>query len=160
MQKQVKKIQPVDKILIKQHKSTTKPPFDPNPYEVTSIKGSQIKAIRDNAIRIRDKIHVKLLKGRPINLTPTWQQQNLISSATRYEDFDIEFQLPTESNQATTTLSASSNQISVQAVVENNTPAPSIPLFASSSPLIDQAVEPLIIHAELPAQPQPNKLNM
>ena len=146
-----KKIQPGDKILIKQHKSTTKPPFDPNPYEVTSVKGSQIEAIRDNAIRIRDKNHVKLLKGRPINLTPTWQQQNLISSATRYEDFDIEFQLPTESNQATTTLSASSNQISTQAVVENNTPAPSMPLFASSSLLIDQAVEPPIIHAVTPS---------
>ena len=74
--------------------------------------------MRDNAIRIRDKSHVKLLKGRPINLTPTWQQQNLISSATRYEYFDFEFQQPTESNQATTTLSASSNQ----AVVKNNTP--------------------------------------
>ena len=45
MQKQVEEDSPGDKILIKQHKSTAKPPFDPNPYEVTSIKGSQIKAI-------------------------------------------------------------------------------------------------------------------
>ena len=146
-----KKIQPGDKILIKQHKSTTKPAFNPNPYVVTNVKGSQIKAIRDDTIHIRDKSHVKLLKGRPINLTPTWQQQNLISSATKYEDFDIEFQLPTESNQATTTLSASSNQISTQAVVENNTPTLSMPLLASSSPLIDQAVEPPIIHAVTPS---------
>ena len=106
-----KKIQPGDKISIKQHKSTTKIPFDPNTYEVTSIKSSQIKAIRDDTIHIRDKSHVKLLKGRPSNLTPTWQQQNLISSATRYEGFDFEFQLPTESNQATTTFSASFNQL-------------------------------------------------
>ena len=146
-----KKIQPGDKILIKQHKSTIKPPFDPNLYELTSIKGSLIKAIRDDAIRIRDKSHVKLLKGRPFNLTPTWQQQNLISSTTRYKDFDIEFQLPTESNQATTTLSPSSNQISTQAIVENNTPAPSMPLLASSSSLIDQAVEPPTIHAATPS---------
>ena len=106
---------------------------------VTSIKGSLINAIQDNAICIRDKSHVKLLKGRPINLTPTWQQQNLISSATRYEDFDTEFQLPTASNQATTILSASSNQISAQAVV------------APSSPFIDQAVEPPIIHVVIPS---------
>ena len=40
-----KKIQPGDKVLIKQCKTTTEPPFDSNPYEVTKVKGSQIKAI-------------------------------------------------------------------------------------------------------------------
>ena len=77
----LKKIQPGDKIFIKQHKTTTKPPFDPYHYKVTNVKGSQIKAIQNNVIHVRGKGHVKLLKGKPINLTPTWQQQNLMSSS-------------------------------------------------------------------------------
>ena len=138
--------------MIKQHKTTTKPPFDPNVYEVRNVKGSKIKATRDNIIHVRDKSHVKLFKRRLFNLTPTWQQQNFISSATRYEDFDIEFQLPTESEQATTTLLASFNQISAQAVVHNNTPDPSMPLLAPSSSATDQEVESPIVHAAISSE--------
>ena len=145
----LKKIKSGDKILIKLHKTTIKPPFDPNPYEITNIKGSQIKAIRDNAIHVRDKSHVKLLKRRPIDLTPTWQQQNLISSTTRNKDFDTEIQLPTKSEQATTTHLASFDQTLAQAVVDNNTPDSSMPLLTPSSSVTDKEVEYPIIHVDI-----------
>ena len=35
-----------DKVLVKQEKTTTKPPWDPNPYKVTKVKGTKITASR------------------------------------------------------------------------------------------------------------------
>ena len=55
--------------------------------------------------------------------------------------------LNSESEQATTTLLASFNQISAQAVVDNNTSDPSMLLLAPSSSITDQEVESPIIHA-------------
>ena len=45
-----------DNVLIKQKKSTVKPPFDPNPYKVTDIKGNRVTMKReDGKKRVRDK---------------------------------------------------------------------------------------------------------
>jgi len=55
-------ITPGDKVLIKQQKSTVKPPFDPKPFTVTKVKGTQVKATRDTKIRIRNLAKVKPLR--------------------------------------------------------------------------------------------------
>ena len=52
-----------DKVLIKQNKSTTRPPFDPKPFHVVKVKGSQLTMKHGNQTRIRDKGHIKLVQG-------------------------------------------------------------------------------------------------
>ena len=58
-------IQPGDNVLIKQQKTTVKPPFDPKPYCVTDVKGTQVTAVRGRQKKVRNKEKVKLLKDRP-----------------------------------------------------------------------------------------------
>ena len=58
-------IQPGDKVLIKQQKTTVKPPFDPKPYCVTEVKGTQVTAVRGRQKKVRNKEKVKVLKDRP-----------------------------------------------------------------------------------------------
>jgi hypothetical protein len=36
-----------DRVLLKQTKTTTRPPWDPAPYEVTKVKGTQVTAMRE-----------------------------------------------------------------------------------------------------------------
>jgi hypothetical protein len=57
-----------DKVLIKQQKTTVKPPFDPKPYSVTEVKGTQVTAVRGNQKKVRSKEKVKLLQDRPRHL--------------------------------------------------------------------------------------------
>ena len=77
-----------NKILIRQTK-TTKPPFDPLTYNVTQVNGNRITAEHDNKKQVRDKNHVKLLKGHPNYLKPSWDKTTSIYS-TNYANFDIE----------------------------------------------------------------------
>ena len=63
-------IVPGDKVLIAQKKTTTRPPFDPNPFTVIKTKGAQIVAKRGEVIRVRNKAKFKLLKERPAYLIP------------------------------------------------------------------------------------------
>ena len=64
------KVVPGDKVLIAQKKTTTRPPFDPNPFTVIKTKGAQIVAKRGEVIRVRNKAKFKLLKERPAYLIP------------------------------------------------------------------------------------------
>ena len=68
-----------DKVLIKQNKSTTGPPFDQKPFHVVKVKDSQLTMKRENEKRTRDKGHIKLVKERPSHLTSSWQQKAPVS---------------------------------------------------------------------------------
>ena len=57
-------IKPGDKVLVKQQKTTTKPPFDPKPYQVKEVRGTQITVIRGKQEKVRSKEKVKLLRDR------------------------------------------------------------------------------------------------
>ena len=46
-----KEMKPGDLIMIQQRKTTTKPPWDPSPYTITEVKGSQVKAEREGVKR-------------------------------------------------------------------------------------------------------------
>ena len=61
-------------MLIKQQKTTIKPPFDPILYDVTEVKGSQVTARRGDKTRIRSRAKVKLLKKRPEHLVTDWSK--------------------------------------------------------------------------------------
>ena len=79
-----------DKVLIRQNKTTLRPPFDSSPYTVTEINGNRVLAERhDGSTRIRDKNHPKKFKDRPTNLIPTWEK-NQPSICTDYTKLDIE----------------------------------------------------------------------
>ena len=44
---QEKKVKPGDRVLVLQRKSKIKPPFDPKPYQVTEVKGTQVTVQRE-----------------------------------------------------------------------------------------------------------------
>ena len=60
-----KEISVGDKVLVSQRKSTTKPPYDPKPFKVIEIKGTQVTAERGNKKRVRNLGKVKVLRPRP-----------------------------------------------------------------------------------------------
>ena len=43
-----------DKVLVAQRKTTTKPPFDPNPYTITEVKGTQVTVERQGKMKKRN----------------------------------------------------------------------------------------------------------
>ena len=54
-----------DQILVKQDKTTTKPPFNPDPFKVTSVEGNRVTAVNGNKKVTRDKNQLKVLHPRP-----------------------------------------------------------------------------------------------
>ena len=64
----LKEIVPGDRVLIKQKKTTVKPPYNHNPYTVTKVKAAQVTAQKGNTVRVRDMSRVMLLKQRPEQL--------------------------------------------------------------------------------------------
>ena len=78
-----------DLILIKQQKSTTKPPFDPAPYTVDHISGNRVTASRNGEVKVRDKNHIKKVKNRPEYVRPSWEQKRQ-TLPTLYEEQDID----------------------------------------------------------------------
>ena len=61
---QVQEIKPGDKVLVKQQKTTIKPPFDPKPYQVKEVRGTQITVVRGRQQKVRSKEKIKLLRDR------------------------------------------------------------------------------------------------
>ena len=59
-----------DKVLVKQEKSTTKPPYNPEPLTVTMVKGNRVTATNGVITRVRDKNQLKRLPERPAHLLP------------------------------------------------------------------------------------------
>ena len=58
-----------DKVLIKQRKTTVKPPWNPELYTLPKVKGSQITASKGKEKKVRDIIMMfKLLKERLLGL--------------------------------------------------------------------------------------------
>ena len=49
-----------DRVLIKQKKTSIKPPFDPKPYTITEVKGTQVTARREG--QERNKVKMKVVK--------------------------------------------------------------------------------------------------
>ena len=57
-----------DKVLVRQEKSTTKPPFNPILLKVTSVQGKRVTARDGDKIVTRDKNHLKKLHN------PGWRK--------------------------------------------------------------------------------------
>ena len=63
-----KDIKEGDQVLLSQRKTTVKPPYNPHPFTVTDVKGTQVIAQRGNSIKTRNMGKVKLLRKRPDRL--------------------------------------------------------------------------------------------
>ena len=87
-----KEVKVGDRVLIKQEKSTTKPPFSPNLLTVSDVKGNQITATDGRITRKRDKNHIKVLPPRPDHLKPLWHR----SAASNLSVFDYNDSAPVE----------------------------------------------------------------
>ena len=59
-----KVVRPGDQIMIQQRKSTTKTPWDPRPFTVTQVKGSQVEVKRGEEVKKRALNLIKKLKFR------------------------------------------------------------------------------------------------
>ena len=79
-----------DEVLLRQRKTTTKPPFDPEPYTAVKVDGNRVHANRHDKRRIRDKNDIKVVKERPAHLTPQWELRSTERKSANYKDFDIE----------------------------------------------------------------------
>ena len=75
-------------MLIRQRKTTIRPPWNPDPYTITKVKGSQITATRGEEKKVRNLKKFKLLKERPADLRPRRS-----SKAVLEEDSDWDFDL-------------------------------------------------------------------
>ena len=66
---QEKEVKPGDKVLVAQRKTTTRPPYDPDPYTVKEIKRNQVTIERaGKKTNKRNLAKVKVLKERPERL--------------------------------------------------------------------------------------------
>ena len=81
----------MDTVMLHQKKTTTKPPYELNPYTVTQMRGTQITATRKNKEVTRNVDKWKILKKRPSHLS------NLTDSGSHVaeqSDSDDNFNLP------------------------------------------------------------------
>ena len=78
----VKEVVKGERVLVKQKKTSIDPPFDPKPYTVTEVKGTQVTARRGGKERKRNQFKMKVVKERPAHLQP----QN--SRLRQFEDDD------------------------------------------------------------------------
>ena len=71
---QEKEVKAGDKVLVAQRKTTTKPPYDPKPYTVKEVKGTQVMIGREGKQKKRNLAKVKILKERPERLRTKWTE--------------------------------------------------------------------------------------
>ena len=86
-----KNIKQGDKVLLKQKKSTVQPPFNPNPFTVTKVKGNQLTLSDGHRTRVRDKNYVKPVRERK----PMFQLAGTVPHVNEESDADIEIAVKT-----------------------------------------------------------------
>ena len=83
-------------MLVKQQKTTTKLPFDPKPYQVKEVRGTQITVVRGKQQKVRSKEKVKLLRDRFKHLqggsTEVKNQEEKREDLDEEDDWDINLQ--------------------------------------------------------------------
>ena len=80
-----------DTVLLYQKKSTTKPPYDPDPFTVTTTEGTKITATRRGKVVTRNVDKWKILKRRPHHLDIDKHTEHDREDQT---DDDDDFDLP------------------------------------------------------------------
>ena len=81
-----------NKVLIKQQKTTVKPPYDPKPYVVTEVVGTQITATRAGKETRRNKAKVKVVKVRPAHLQDVTREGIYQEYSDSEDDVDLQLE--------------------------------------------------------------------
>jgi hypothetical protein len=89
-----KSIKVGDQVLIKQQKSTTRPPYNPEPLTVTLVNGNTITATNGRISRTRGKNCLKVLKHRPEHLKPSWEKPRTQRTTTPEPYFATTSEVP------------------------------------------------------------------
>ena len=85
-----KKFEVGDTVLLHQKKTTTKPPFNPDPYTVTEVRDTKITAERRGEYVTRNVDKWKILKDRPRYLRTTTQQNQQMEDEDSDSDFECD----------------------------------------------------------------------
>ena len=81
----IKTIEVGDQVLVKQEKSTTKPPFNPLPLKVISVQGNRVSLTDGDKVITRDKNYLKKVHSRPNSLIPSWERNVRFNTNPRSE---------------------------------------------------------------------------
>ena len=76
-------------------KTSIRPPWNPDPYTITKVKGSQITATRGEEKKVRNVKKFKLLKERPVDLRPRRSGKVVLEEDSHW-DFDLRRRKPME----------------------------------------------------------------
>ena len=104
-----KHIKPGDRVLLKQKKTTTDPPYNPKPFTITKVNGNQLTMEDGTRTRVRDKNNVKLVRERKGRLPQVRAMQH--ADDLQESDADIEIDLRKQGTQET------QDQVNVEAGV-------------------------------------------
>ena len=83
-----------DKVLLWQKKTTTKQPYDPDPYKVTQVVGTRVTGERRGKQKIRNIEKWKVIQPRPDHLIP--RRRRRTQNTVRQEDSsdsDLDFEI-------------------------------------------------------------------
>ena len=105
-------------MLLKQKKSTIKPPFDPSPYEVTKSKNNIITMERKGRTFTRHASQVKKVHKRPAHLIREKDRKETSAAENNHESSDIEFS-DLENGEAENVEEPSENETETRSYVEN-----------------------------------------
>ena len=83
-----KKVLVGDEVLLKQNKTTIKPPWNPQPLKVVKVKGTQVTARRGQYERTRNIEKFKILKKRPEALKVKKEPKRRVAMDTDDEEED------------------------------------------------------------------------
>ena len=81
-----------DMVLIKQKKSTIKPPWDPKPYRVEKVVNTQIHANRDGRKKVRNVQKCKLLTGVGIERIKHLKGSYEVAREDVDDDWEMDFE--------------------------------------------------------------------
>ena len=79
-----------DKVIIKQRKTTTQPPYNIEALTVTKVNGNQVTATNGEYTRVRDKNKLKKVPKRPTTTQPQPTSQPQPTTSHQESDLDID----------------------------------------------------------------------
>ena len=145
-----REVQVGDKVLLKQDKTTIRPPFDPEPFEVTSVHGTKVEAERGGMKRTRNLGKWKVLKPRPAHLRRS--QTRLQKQEDETEDSDDESYISIQSMKP----NGEHRELGEKEVLPREAPEAAQPLIlptVPTQPAPPTTREPLASPPTLPTQP-------
>ena len=140
----MKDLSPGDKVLLKQKKTTVKPPFNPNPYTVVAVDGNRVTIHDGEKKKVRDKNKLKYVPTRPRYLEHN--QSMPIHKPSAREEADIYLQPETPLQQETPP--AGCGNAEIQSLASSASSNPTVNQVAPNSSDMTEHLQRLLNAAE------------